>query len=285
MRICTWNVGCLRGWVEQVVHWLHGNKPDIVGLQEARTADLESVVSAFHNEGYCCSLHVEPDDKGRKQGVAILSRHPLEVTQEGLPGQEHRGARLLSAQTAGFSFTTVCVPMASAKDKREIEWKVARKLAWLDALSEHLHERKTHSEPAVLCGDFNINPKPIDNYHHWQKNKKREPKNSPGFREDERSRISSLLNAGWFDLVRDANPDGRIFSWWSSRSHYNDDKGLRMDLVFGNAAVAKGLQCAWIDRSHYAERRKTGKPDHAPVVVDLAYATGHNGDIDMRDIG
>ena len=163
MRICTWNVDGLKGWVEQVVPWLRSNEPDIVGLQEARTHDSESAVSAFESEYYRCELRMERDDKGRNQGVAILSRHPLEVTQEGLPGQEHRGARLLTAKTAGLSFTTVCVPSVSSKERRGC---IKRKLAWLDSLNEHLRERKTDDGPAVLCGDFNINPKPIDNFYH-----------------------------------------------------------------------------------------------------------------------
>ena len=263
MRICTWNVGGLnKGWVEQVIRWLRDNQPDIVGLQEAKAPDRKSVVSAFHSDGYGCELRMEPDDNGRIQGVAILSRHPLQVTQECLPRQEHRGARLLTASTAGLSFTTVCVPI---KGQQRIE----RKLAWLDSLNDHLRERTTNDELAVLCGDFNINPKPIDNYHHWQNT--REPRSAAGFRADERSRISSLLETGWFDLVRDVNPDERIFSWWSPRKGFYDaDKGLRMDLVFGNAAVASRTQCAWIDRGHYADRGRTGNPDHAPVVVDLA---------------
>ena len=259
MKICTWNVGGGNGWVERVIPWLRGNQPDMVGLQEAGRGDHESVVSAFRSEGYCCKLHMEPDGKGR--GVGILSRHPLEVTQVGLPGQEDRGARLLTACTAGLSVTTVCVPSTSKKVSIE------RKLAWLDALSEHLRERKTEDVPAVLLGDFNITPKPIDSYHYWENSKER--KNRPGFREDERSWICSLLNASWFDLVRDLNPDERIFSYWHSPDLYNDDKGLRIDLVLGNAAVVKRLQSAWIDRGHYADRGKTGKPDHAPVVVGL----------------
>ena len=68
-----------------------------------------------------------------------------------------------------MSFTTVCVPTASGKGQRRIE----RKLAWLDSLSEHLSERKTEDVPAVLCGDFNITPKPIDNYRHWENTKER----------------------------------------------------------------------------------------------------------------
>ena len=264
MRICTWNVGGLKGEIERVVPWLRDNQPDIVGLQEARTRNPQSGVSTFQSEGYCCKLHMEPDDKGWVPGVGILSKHPLEVTQVGLPGQAHRGARLLTASTAGLSFTTVCVPAGSGRGQRRIE----RKLAWLDSLSEHLRGRKAEDVPAVLCGDFNITPKPIDNYHHWENT--RERKDKPGFREDERSRICSLVKAGWSDLVRDLNPDERTFSWWWSRDYYNDDKGLWMDLVFGNAAVVKRLQFARIDRSHYADRGRTGKPDHAPVIVDLA---------------
>ena len=267
MRICTWNVGGLKGRakVERVVSWLRDNQPDIVGLQEAGANDPKSVISAFQSEGFRCELHMRPEDKSPKRGVAILSRHPLEVTQEGLPGQKHQGARLLTTWTAGLSFTTVCVPSVSSKDRRG---SIKRKLAWLDALREHLHERKTDDGPAVLCGDFNINPKPIDNYHHWENT--RERKDRPGFREDERLRISSLLEAGWFDLVRGSNPDKRIFTYWHSRDLYDDDKGLRIGLVFGNAAVVGRLQCAWIDRGHFVRRGRTGKPDHAPVVVDLA---------------
>ena len=264
MRICTWNVGGLKGGIERVLPWLRSNQPDIMGLQEARTRDPQSVVSTFQREGYCCELHMDSDEGGWVPGVAILSRQPLEVTQVGLPGQQDRGARLLTAFTAGLSFTTVCVPSASGKGQRRIE----RKLSWLDSLSEHLRERRTKEVPALLRGDFNITPKPIDNYHHWENTKEREDK--PGFREDERSRISSLLEAGWFDLVRDFNPGERMFSWWWSRDYYDHDKGLRMDLVFGNAAVLRRLQFARIDRDHYADRGRTGKPDHAPVVVDLA---------------
>ena len=260
MRICTWNVGELKGGVTGAMPWLRRNRPDIVGFQEAWECGYKSAVSELRSEGYSCASHMGPVGDSAK-GVAILSKHPLEVTQVGLPGQEHRGARLLTASTAGLSFTTVCVPI---KGQERIE----RKLAWLCSLSEHLRERKTDDGPAVLCGDFNINPKPIDNYHHWQKTS--EPKNDAGFSEDERLRISSLLDAGWVDLVRKFNPDKRMFSYWYSRDFYNDDKGLRIDHVFGNAAVAKRCGSAWIDCDHYDDRGRTGKPDHAPVVVDLA---------------
>ena len=266
MRICTWNVGGLKGGVTGAMPWLRRNRPDIVGFQEASERGYKSAVSELRSEGYYCASHIGPVGDSVK-GVAILSKHPLEVTQEGLLGQEARGARLLTASTAGLSFTTVCVPTASARTACKRKMRLKQKLAWLDALNQYLCERKTADASAILCGDFNINPTPIDNYYHWEN--RRERKGSFGFGEDERSRISSLLDAGWNDLVREMNPDTRMFSWWSSPDFYMRDKGLRIDHVFGNAAIVKRCRSAWIDRDHYDDRGRTGPPDHAPVVVDL----------------
>ena len=263
MRICTWNVDGLNGRVEQVVQWIHDNQPDIVGLQEAGTRDPESVVSAFQSEGYRCKLHMKPDDKSPKQGVAILSRHPLEVTQVDLPGQEPRGARLLTASTAGLSFTTVCVPSAYGKAGIEGNSSGSTRSA-----STSANEKPTMGPPS--CAGTSISaPSPLTPIIIGKTQGER-TRTKPGFRKDERLQISSLLEAGWFDLVRELNPDERIFTYWHSPDLYNDDKGLRIDLVFGNAAVVRRLQSARIDRGHYADRGRTGKPDHAPVVVDLA---------------
>ena len=123
MRIATWNIGGVNARRDELVRWLCKNQPDVMGLQEIKTDDYKfrkRHMPVFEKEGYCVAFHGEP----RNNGIAILSRHPLEVTQVGLPGQEHRGARLLTASTAGLSFTTVCVP---TKGQQRIE----RKLAWL----------------------------------------------------------------------------------------------------------------------------------------------------------
>ena len=197
-----------------------------------------------------------------------LSRHPLEVTQEGLPGQESRGARLLSANTGGLSFTTVYVPTGtSAKGPGSEADAIRRKLGWLDSLLRHL-EKQRNGPPAVLCGDFNVTPEPLDTWQHWHQ--QRVDRQKPGFGEDERARLRLLKKAGWLDLIRHSNADGRVFSWWWSRDFYVDDKGLRLDHLFGDAAVASRLRCAWSDRSYYEDRGMTGKPDHAPVIADLA---------------
>ncbi len=97
----------------------------------------------------------------------------------------------------------------------------------------------------------------------------REPKSKPAFRDDERLRIRSLQEAGWFDLVRSLNPKGKLFSWWSRPDFYLQNKGLRLDLVFGSRAVVDRAQSAQIVHRPYEDRGRSGEVDHAPVIVDL----------------
>lgn len=259
MKIATWNVGGLQARREELVRWLQENQPTVMGLQEIKTCKarfLHCFRDELLNEGYHAEFHAEP----RWNGVAILSKHPLKVTQKGLPGQKCLGTRLLTASIGGWSFTTVCVPFKGGKR--------GPKFTWLDSLNEYLRERQDPASPSVLCGDFNIAPEPIDNGVHEPKG--RPNKSRAGYREEEQSRIRSLREAGWFDLVREANPGCRAFSWWRSPDLYSQNKGLRIDLAFGNRAAFERLQTARIDRSPLDQRDWDKRRDHAPVIVDLA---------------
>ena len=231
-----------------------------MGLQEIRTGNakfLDRFRDELLKEGYHAAFHEEP----HRNGVALLSKYPLKVTRKGLPEQEEGlGTRLLSASTAEWSFTTVCVPYKGGKG--------GPKLTWFDSLTEYLREREDPTSPAVLFGDFNIAPEPIDNGVH--KPKGRPDTSRPGYRTEEQSRIRSLRDAGWFDLVREANPGCRMFSWWRSADHYHKNEGLRIDLLFGNRVVFERLQTAHTDRSPLDQRDRAKRSDHAPVIVDLA---------------
>ena len=238
MRIATWNINGLRARRDELVVWLREKRIDIVGLQETKTSDDDFRAlhqPQFEAEGYCAAFRRESGS----HGIAILSRWPLVSIHEELATRLGLGARLLAVNTAGLSFTTVCVPSASGKGAGGMK----HKLAWLDSLSGFLRERGTEDGDAVLCGDFNITPEPVDNWRYLDQ--QREYKSKPSFTDDERSRIRSLGTAGWFDLVRELNPDGRVFSWWSPRGDlYRRDKGLRIDLVFGNQAIRERLRAA-----------------------------------------
>src|SRR5262245_10985613 len=145
MRIATWNINGLRARLEFLMLWLRERRPDLVGLQEIKLEDGQFPHVLFEAEGYRAVVH------GQKawNGVAILSRLPVSVTQKGLPGQEELGARLITADAEGVSFTTVYCPNGKAIDHPDFP----RKLAWLEALASHMKSLHRPERPAILCGD------------------------------------------------------------------------------------------------------------------------------------
>ena len=259
MRVATWNVNGLQARHTELLFWLNNNHPDIIGLQEIKTSNtafLHSIRGALKNMGYYAEFHSEP----RFNGVAIVSKSPITVTQSGLPGQESRGTRLLAAVTSGWSFTNVCVPNEPGAG--------GPKLTWLKTLVDYLRHQQLSSAPSVLCGDFNIAPEPIDNGVYNPQG--RTNTNRPGYRKEERSALLALRELGWFDLVRKANPTCRMFTYWNTPELYRQNKGLRIDMIFGNRTAHDRVQGTLTDRRPLDKRNLNNRKDHAPVIVDLA---------------
>jgi exodeoxyribonuclease-3 len=257
MRVATWNVNGLRARLDFALHWLRERKPDVVGLQELKLSDEQVPHAAFEAEGYRAVTH------GQKSwnGVAILAREPLEVVQRGLPGQEALGARLLAARARDLEFVTVYVPNGKHTGHDDFP----HKLAWLDALALHLAERRTASARAVVCGDFNLCPAPIDSWNEAELH-------GEIFHTDaERERFAHLLGQGFVDVFRALHPDEAAFSWWDYRGGaFHRRQGLRIDLLLASASAAGGATAAAIDREWRKKREGLTPSDHAPVVVELA---------------
>ena len=256
MRIATWNVNGLRARLEFLVLWLRERRPDLVGLQELKLTDEQFPHALLETEGYRAVVH------GQKawNGVAILSRHPVTVTQKGLPGQEEFGARLISADSEGLSFTTVYCP--NGKDVGHPDFP--RKLAWLEALATHLRSLHRPERPAVLCGDFNICPAPIDS---WNEDLLR---GAIFHTTEERARFATIVEGGLHDLFRRLHPEARSFSWWDYRAGaFPQNRGLRLDLLLGTPDLAERLRSVEIDREYRKKKDDLIPSDHAPVFADL----------------
>ncbi|MEJ2131059.1 MAG: exodeoxyribonuclease III [Gammaproteobacteria bacterium] len=256
MRIATWNVNGLRARLDFVRHWLAAREPDVVGLQEVKAADDVFPHEAFEELGYQVLTH----GQAGWNGVAILSRAPLEVVERGLPGQSDAGARFLAVNTAGLSFTTVYCP--NGKDVSHPEFP--EKLEWFDALVEHCGACCAPDNPAVLCGDFNIVPGDLDSHH------------PDGFEEgifhtaEERARFEALTALGFVDLFRAKYPDVRAFSWWDYRAGaFHRNLGLRIDFLLGTQPILDRTREIVIDRDYRKKKEGLTASDHAPVYADL----------------
>ena len=256
VRIATWNVNGLRSRLDFVLHWLAARQPDVVGLQELKLEHDQFPRLAFEAAGYHAVVH------GQKawNGVAILSRVPAEVEQVGLPGQEAAGARLLTAEVSGLSFTTLYVPNGKDVDHPDFP----RKLAWLDALADHLAAGCDPAHPGVVCGDFNVCPTPLDT---WSEERLA---GSIFHTAEERSRIARLGRNGWLDLFRETHPGERAYSWWDYRGGaFHRGQGLRIDLLLATEPVRTRVRAATVDREYRKKKDQRIPSDHAPVVVDL----------------
>jgi exodeoxyribonuclease-3 len=256
MRIATWNINGLRARLEFVLLWLRDRQPDVVGLQELKLTDDLFPHAEFEALGY------QAVTLGQKSwnGVAILSREPLELVREGLEGQEEFGARLVTARIADLEFTTVYCPNGKTLEHADY----SRKLAWFDALAEHWAKYHDPIRPSVLCGDFNVCPTPLDS---WAGERS---KGKLFHTDAERERLTRLAELGLLDLFREAHPSEQAFSWWDYRGGaFHRKQGLRIDFLLATRAVRERLRHVEIDREYRKKHEGLTASDHAPVFADL----------------
>lgn len=256
MLISTWNINGLRARIDYLLLWLRERKPDVVGLQELKMTDDQFPADLFASEGY------EAVSYGQKawNGVAILSRTPIEVVQRGLPGEEDFGSRLLRVKTGEIDFTTVYCPNGKHLEHPDYQGK----LGWFESLATYLRTGIDHREPGILCGDFNICPEPIDSW------------NEEGFEGQifhtsaERKALKEITQQGWNDLFRAKYPEEQSFSWWDYRGGaFYKNLGLRIDFLLGTDPARNRLVDAQIDRDYRKKKDGLTASDHAPVLAEI----------------
>jgi exodeoxyribonuclease-3 len=256
MRIVTWNVNSVRARLPRMLELLGQLEPDIVCLQETKSAPEAFPLAELAAAGYAAVHH----SGGRWAGVALLHRldHPHQAPVRGLAGEPESGeARWVEATIAGIRCVSVYAPNGRALDSPEFP----RKLAFLDAAVARAGEL-AGAGPLVLAGDLNIAPGDIDVY---------DPLAFVGgthVTEEERARLQALLDTGLIDAYRALHPTEVQYTWWDYRAgHFHKGLGLRIDLALISTRLRDGLRHCGIARDY----RKGAKPsDHAPLVLDLA---------------
>ena len=261
MRIVTWNVNSLKVRLPRVLELLELHRPDVVCLQETKSAPDAFPVGELAAAGYG-AVHASG---GRWAGVALLARAGLELVEPslGLPGDPvPEEARWCEATIGGIRYISVYAPNGRALDSPEFP----RKLAFLDAAIARVRELAPAQSAArlVVAGDFNIAPADIDVY---------DPAafvGSTHVTPEERGRLQELLDAGLVDAYRRLHPTEVQYTWWDYRAgNFHKGLGLRIDLALVGLSLAERLRHCGIDRNF---RKGTKPSDHAPLLVDLAGA-------------
>ncbi len=253
MRIATWNVNSVRMRLERLLSWLERRRPDVLALQETKSTDETFPRAPLEAAGYV----VETFGQKTWNGVALLSKTPLEEVRRGLDGPTGEEARSIAARVDGVRVVGVYVPNGQSPDSPKFPYK----LDWIRRLRGLLERTASPEDPVVVLGDFNVAPKDEDVH---------DPEAWRGhvlFHPDEHAALAYLRAWGLSDLLRlhDARPG--VFTWWDYRQlSFPRNAGLRIDLVLGTQAVARRTTGVLVDR----DERKGKKPsDHAPVVLFL----------------
>jgi len=252
MKIVTWNVNSIRTRQARVEAWIAKHQPDVLCLQEIKVVDEDFPREGFESLGY----HVETYGQKTYNGVALLSRKPLEDVVKGF-GDPEEQRRLIAAVVDGVRVVNVYVPNGQALDSPKYPYK----LEWLAELRTFLDDWAPHDDPVLVMGDFNVAPTDLDVHDPevW--------KDKVLCSEPERDALARVCGWGLLDLYREHDEEGERYTWWDFRTlGFQRGAGLRIDLVLGSEAAAERCRGVVIER----DERKGQKPsDHAPVTAWL----------------
>lgn len=258
MKIATFNVNSIKARLNNLVQWLEEAKPDIVCLQELKCVDEAFPHEAIEALGYNVAVH------GQKtyNGVAILSKFPLEDITTGLPGDDgDEQARyveaVVSTDAGALRIGGLYLPNGNPVDTEKYPYK----LGWMDRLTTHAQELLKAEEMLILAGDYNVIPTVDDCY---------DPKawaDDALFKSETREKFHELLNLGFTDAFRACHTKPNLYTFWDyQRGSWQKDNGIRIDhLLLSPQAADKLLGCD-VDK---APRGREKPSDHTPIWIEL----------------
>ena len=258
IRIATWNVNGIKARIEQLKTWLGAFQPDVACLQEIKSVDEGFPAGEIEALGY----HVVTHGQKGFNGVAILSRTPLEDVARGLPGddsdeQSRYIEAIVSLPGSALRVASIYLPNGNPIGTD----KFAYKLAWMRRLEAHARNLLGHEDALVLAGDYNVIPEPADakNPAAWSEDALFQPESRAAFRR--------LLSLGLTDGLRACHTEPGIYSFWDYQAGaWQKNNGIRIDHLLLSPQAADRLVTADVDKSP----RGWEKPsDHTPVWVAL----------------
>ena len=248
MLCVSWNVNGLRACVKKgFVDFFNNVNADIFAIQETKLQQ-DQIDLVF--DGYY-SYYNDAVKKGYS-GVAVYTKvEPLHVTR-GIGIEEHdQEGRVLTLEYDKFYFVAVYTP----NSKRELE-RLEYRQVWEDVFREYLNNLKK-LKPVIVCGDLNVAHQEID-----LKNDKTNHHNA-GFTDEEREKMTLLLNSGFIDTFRYKYPLKEMYSWWSYMFKAREkNAGWRIDYFLTSSDLKGNIKDAYI----YTDVMGS---DHCPVGLEL----------------
>ena len=248
MKFISWNVNGLRACVgKDFEQQFKDFNADFFCLQETKMQAGQLDLSFPGYESYWNYA-----DKKGYSGTVIFTKHkPLSVTYGiNIDEHDHEG-RVITLEMDDFYLVTVYTPN-SQDELRRLEYR----MKWEEDFQSYLH-KLDETKPVIVCGDMNVAHQEID-----LKNPKTNRRNA-GFTDEEREKMTQLLNNGFIDTFRTLYPEQVTYSWWSYRFRAREkNTGWRIDYFL----ISERLRDRLVDAKIHTE---TMGSDHCPIEIDL----------------
>jgi exodeoxyribonuclease-3 len=259
MKIATFNINGIKARLPRLLEWLDEFSPDVACLQEIKSIDENFPRLEIEEKGW----HLETHGQKSFNGVALISKHPIEDVMRGLPGHdgkpypEDEQARYIEATIKGVRIASIYLPNGNPRPGPKFDYK----LKWMDRLISHAKRLLESERPVILAGDYNVIPFDEDCYNPaaWTEDALTQP--------ESRARLRSIINLGYLDSIRQINPVGPMYSYWDfQRGAWQKDNGIRIDHLLASPQAADMLTDSGIDR---IPRGKEKPSDHTPAWINL----------------
>ncbi len=249
MKLVSWNVNglraCLGKGFQDVFDTLDA---DVFCLQETKMQPGQAQVAC---EGY--NEYWYSAEKKGYSGTALFTRKkPIEEEcGMGMDAHDHEG-RIITAEYENFYLVTCYTPNAQSELKR-----LDYRMQWEDDFRDYVKELDA-LKPVIICGDLNVAHEEID-----LKNPKTNRKNA-GFSDEERAKMTELLESGFTDSFRYLYPEQEgAYSWWSYRFHAREkNAGWRIDYFLVSDRIKDCIRKAEILTDIMGS-------DHCPVLLEI----------------
>ena len=258
MKIASFNINGIKARAGALTDWLDEAQPDVVLLQEIKSVDENFPRELFEERGY----NVETHGQKSFNGVAILSKLPLEDVTRGLPGDDDDDhARWIEATVMGeHTAVRVCglyLPNGNPAPGPKYDYK----LAWMERLKARAEALMAAEEPALMAGDYNVIPQDEDakRPEAWAEDALALPQTRTAFRR--------VVNLGFTEAFRARVQGPGHYTFWDYQAGaWNRDDGIRIDHFLLSPQCADRLTDCQIDK----HVRGGDKPsDHVPIWVNL----------------
>jgi len=256
VKIATWNVNSVRMREGLVADWLGREQPDLLLMQEIKCEATQFPALTFAGLGY--TAHV----CGQKSynGVAILSRIPVEIVHRALPGlaDDDAQARYIEVLAEGITVGNLYLPNGNSGGDAGYQYK----LRWMELLAARARVLLAADQPCVFAGDYNVCPTDADFAPGTL------PPGDALVRPETRAAFRAMQWLGLTDALRALHPRERVWTFWDYQAGaWSRDQGLRIDHALLSPELAERLIRAKPDK---AERGMTQPSDHVPVVFEFA---------------